>query len=79
MIRSNDQNAPKNLRLDEKTGVENPLLDQLQTQGWAVLRLEMSASPSASHRADFKEVVIRSELVKALVQIKAAPRRRRPP
>jgi type I restriction enzyme, R subunit len=62
MIRSNDQKTPDKIRLDERSHVENPLLDQLETQGWEVLRLEMAAPASASARADFNEVVLGARL-----------------
>lgn len=66
MIRSNDQKAPQHIRLDEKNGVENPLLDHLEGLGWTVRRLDMSAPPQASDRTSFHEVVIRPELEAAL-------------
>lgn len=56
----------ESLRLDEKTHVENPLLDQLQVLGWKVLRLEMSAPPRATRRRSFDEFLIRDELADAL-------------
>lgn len=69
MIRSNDQKATKAVILDERNGVEKPLLDQLEGLGWTVLNLQMQSPASASHRTDFREVVIRPELEKALVAI----------
>lgn len=62
MIRSNDQKAPDNIRLDERSNVEVPLLDQLEAQGWEVLRLEMASPASASGRADFSQVVLENRL-----------------
>lgn len=66
MIRSNDQKAAPALRLDERTAVENPLLDQLETLGWTVQRLDMSAPPGATGRASYGEVVLSDDLTQAL-------------
>lgn len=38
MILSNDKANPA-IRLDEKSNVETPLLDQLEGLGWTVIRL----------------------------------------
>ncbi len=59
--------------IDEKTFVEDPLLDQLEGLGWQVLRLK---SPSEgvqyaeeSWRDNFSQVIIKPKLVEALQQI----------
>jgi type I restriction enzyme R subunit len=66
MIHSNDHKSTPALRLDERTAVENPLLDQLEGLGWTVQRLEMSAPADATGRASFREVVLAGELTAAL-------------
>lgn len=40
MILSNDK-ATASIRLDEKSHVEDPLLDQLHGLGWEVIRLDL--------------------------------------
>lgn len=66
MIRSNDQKATSALRLDERTAVENPLLDQLKALGWTVQQLDMSAPPEATGRTSYGEVVLKGDLTQAL-------------
>ena len=66
MIRTNDTNTSPALRLDEKTAVENPLLDQLEGMGWTVQRLDMSASADATGRTSYREVVLAKDLKAAL-------------
>ena len=65
MILSNDKANPA-LRLDEKGNVEQPLLDQLQSLGWTVIRLEQAQTPGQSLRSSFDEVVLRPRLEEAL-------------
>ncbi len=67
----NLSNDKKNeaLRLDEKTNVEEPLLEQLETQGWQVIRLKQAQQPSESFRQDFRQVVLIPKLEEALRKI----------
>ena len=46
--------------------VSNPLLDQLESLGWTVQRLDMSAPADATGRASYREVVLTGELKAAL-------------
>ncbi len=46
------------LRLDERTHVEKPLLDQLAGLGWEVLDLDAKQHPVDTHRASFTEVAL---------------------
>ncbi len=57
MILSNDK-ASTAIRLDEKSNVERPLLDQLEGLGWTVIRLEQAQTPQQSHRSSFDQVVL---------------------
>lgn len=57
MILSNDKRNDA-LRLDEKTHVEEPLLQQLEMLGWTVLRLEQQQEPQQSFRIHFGQVVL---------------------
>lgn len=68
MILTNDKHAPGSaLRLDEKSHVEEPLLQQLAGLGWSVLRLEMHGqTPAETGRAHFGEVVLCPRLEAAL-------------
>lgn len=68
MILSNDK-PDKVLRLDEKAHVENPLLDQLETLDWTVLRLEQKQEPQESFRQHFGQVVLLPKLEEALLKI----------
>lgn len=66
MILSNDK-ANASIRLDEKSHVEEPLLDQLHDLSWEVLRLDLHhQTPGQSYRSDFGEVVLKSKLIEAL-------------
>jgi type I restriction enzyme R subunit len=68
MIVSNDKKNDA-LRLDEKQHVEEPLLAQLETLGWTVLRLEMKQEPQESFRQHFGQVVLLPKLEEALRKI----------
>jgi type I restriction enzyme, R subunit len=68
MILSNDKPI-EGLRIDEKTHVENPLLEQLDKQGWTVLRLDRTQTPSESFRTSFAQVVLLPKLEEALSKI----------
>ncbi len=49
--------AAKQLKLDERNHVEEPLLKQLHGLGWEVIDLDAKQHPGDSHRASFTEVV----------------------
>ncbi len=68
MILTNDKHTPGSvMRLDEKSHVEEPLLNQLAALGWPVLRLDMHGQmPAETGRAHFGEVVLRPHLEAAL-------------
>ncbi|MGH7454070.1 MAG: type I restriction endonuclease subunit R, partial [bacterium] len=66
MILTNDKRNNPALRLDEKTHVEEPLLIQLESLGWEVIRLEQKQEPSESFRKHFGEVVLLPKLEEAL-------------
>ena len=68
MILFNDKQHPA-LRLDEKTNVQEPFLDQLEALGWTVIRLEQKQEPGASFRQHFGQVVLLPKLEEALRQI----------
>lgn len=68
MILSNDKRNDA-LRLDEKRHVEEPLLAQLEKQGWTVLRLEQKQEPQESFRQNFGQVVLMPKLEEALRKI----------
>jgi type I restriction enzyme R subunit len=68
--------TPKNrvtldaLRLDEKHHVEEPLLEQLNALGWAVVRADPNHQTAAeTGRKDLSEVVLEDRLAAALHQI----------
>lgn len=65
MILSNDK-ANASLRLDEKSNVEEPLLVQLESLGWKVIRLAQAQSPADSHRTSLDQVVLLPKLEAAL-------------
>ncbi len=65
---SNDK-KDEQLRLDEKSNVEDPLLDQLEAQGWDVIRLKQVQQPSESFRQSFAQVVLIPKLEEALRKI----------
>ena len=73
MILSNDNrykgSVGASLRLDEKRHVEEPFLEQLHGLNWTILRLTKEQLPKDSYRSDFKEVVLKPELRKALKAI----------
>ena len=68
MILSNDKPIEA-LRIDERTHVEDPLLEQLDKQGWTVLRLERKQTPQDSFRANFGQVVLLPTLEETLRKI----------
>jgi type I restriction enzyme R subunit len=68
MILSNDKRNAA-LRLDEKSHVEEPLLQQLENLGWMVIRLEQKQEPQQSFRAHFSQVVLQPKLEEALRKI----------
>ncbi|MFZ2421761.1 MAG: type I restriction endonuclease subunit R [Anaerolineae bacterium] len=68
MILSNDK-ANHAIRLDEKSNVETPLLDQLEGLGWTVIRLERAQTPPQSQRASFDQVVLPPVLERSLRRI----------
>ncbi len=68
MILSNDKRNAA-LRLDEKTHVEEPLLQQLADLGWTVIRLEQQQEPQQSFRAHFGQVGLQPKLEEALHKI----------
>jgi len=68
MILSNDKANPT-IRLDEKGSVETPLLDQLESLGWTVIRLEQAQTPQQSLRASFDQVVLLPVLERSLRRI----------
>lgn len=78
MILSNDNpyrgNLGKALKLDERSHVEGPFLDQLKSLGWnsginEVLDLTISQSPAESYRSTFSEVVLLPKLRTSLQKI----------
>lgn len=50
--------ANPTLRLDEKTNIEEPLLDQLAGLGWDVIRLQQVQTPDQSFHTSFDQVVL---------------------
>jgi len=78
MILSNDNkyrgNLGNTLKLDEKSTVEKPLLDQLIGLGWnsgdnEVIELQMQQTPKQSFRSSFLEVVLLPKLKASLKKI----------
>ncbi len=65
----NNDKKDEQLRLDEKSNVEDPLLDQLEAQGWQVIRLKQVQQPSESFRQSFAQVVLIPKLEEALRKI----------
>jgi len=65
MIISNDK-KDQNLKINEKDSVEEPFLDQLDGQGWEVIRLQQVQEPGDSYRTDFGQVVLLPKLEEAL-------------
>ncbi len=68
MIISNDK-KDQNLKINEKQTVEDPFLDQLEAQGWEVVRLQQVQMPEDSYRTDFGQVVLLPKLEEALRKI----------
>ncbi|MCL4560188.1 MAG: HsdR family type I site-specific deoxyribonuclease [Chloroflexi bacterium] len=68
MILTNDKKDDQ-LRLDELTNVEEPLLEQLESQGWTVLRLKLAQIPTDSYRQHFGQVILKPKLEEALQKI----------
>lgn len=56
--------------IDERTFVEEPLLQQLDGLGWQVLRLKSPSEgvqyPEESWRDNFSQVIIKPKLVEAI-------------
>ena len=50
--------TPKQIRLDERNHVEEPLLDQLAGLDWEILDLTNKQQPGESFRETFTEVVM---------------------
>lgn len=71
MIKCNDLTGSlgQQMRINEHDTVEKPLLDQLETLGWEVIRLEMQQEPSQSYRSSFDEVILYPKLKEALRRI----------
>lgn len=69
MILNNDNKRDQQLRLDEKTNVEDPLMDQLEAQGWEVICLKQKQEPAESFRQHFGQVVLVPKLEEALRRI----------
>ena len=73
MIISNDNKYRgefvKSLKLDERRHVEEPFLNQLEEQGWTILRLDNKQELSETGRENFSEVIITKELKPALKKI----------
>lgn len=71
MIKCNDRigSLGQQMRINERDTVEKPLLDQLETLGWDVIRLEMQQEPSESFRNSFDEVVLRPKFDEAMKKI----------
>ncbi|WP_405332993.1 type I restriction endonuclease subunit R [Fibrobacter sp.] len=71
MIKCNDLTGSlgQQMRINEHNTVEKPLLDQLETLGWEVIRLEMQQEPSQSFRSSFDEVILYPKLKEALRRI----------
>lgn len=67
MILSNDKNDQ--LKINEKITVEDPFLDQLETLGWEVIRLQQTQDPAESYRTSFDQVILRPKLEAALRKI----------
>jgi type I restriction enzyme R subunit len=50
--------TPQPIKLDERNGVEKPLLDQLYGLDWEILDLETKQKPQDTFRESFTEVVM---------------------
>ena len=62
-------NTPEYIKIDERTHVEKPLLDQLQGLGWIVLDLDTKQKASDTYRQSFAEVIMEPVLRKQLKEI----------
>jgi len=73
MILSNDNRykgeVGRSLRLDERSHVEEPFLQQLEDSGWQVLRLDNRQEPQDSFRNNFSEVALTPEIRRSLKKI----------
>ena len=78
MILSNDNqyrgSLGQSLKLDERSHVEQPLMEQLRGLGWQggtneVIELPMQQQPEQSYRRSFVEVILLPKLQQALRQI----------
>lgn len=78
MILSNDNqyrgSLGQSLKLDERSHVEQPLMEQLRGLGWQggtneVIELPMQQQPEQSYRRSFAEVILLPKLQQALRQI----------
>jgi type I restriction enzyme, R subunit len=54
----NEEKTPKHLKLDERTHVEKPLLDQLAGLDWEIIDLDNSQKPGDTYRQSFTDVVM---------------------
>ena len=50
--------TPRHIKLDERTHVEKPLLEQLAGLGWEIIDLDNKQHPADSQRENFTEVVM---------------------
>jgi type I restriction enzyme, R subunit len=61
--------TPPHIKLDERTHVEKPLLDQLAGLGWEIIDLTQAQTPAQSLRTSFDEVILESVLREQLLQL----------
>jgi type I restriction enzyme R subunit len=64
--------TPVNVKMDEKSHVEEPFLQQLESMpglNWKVLRLDSYQAPEETQRADFTQVIMKDDLAAALKRI----------
>lgn len=61
--------TPEYIKIDEKNFVEEPFLEQLDSLGWEVVRLNKDQRPKDSFRESFAEVVLIPNLREALLTI----------
>lgn len=73
MILTNDNKyrgeIAKSLKLDERRHVEEPFLNQLEEQGWTILRLDNKQELSETGRENFSEIILTREIKSALKRI----------
>jgi type I restriction enzyme R subunit len=50
--------TPQHIRLDERSHVEKPLLDQLDSLDWEIIDLDNKQHPGDTFRETFTEVVM---------------------